>query len=265
MVVDRAYNFWKLLPDSLQGLKAALSTHAWGGPVLDLLARSARSAVNPEQIAKLAGVFSTTLGGLASLFIVVVLGLYFAAEPELYLDGVLHLMPPAHRKKAGQVARKLNHALRWWLAGRLTAMLIIGILVGLSLFLIGPANAFILGALAGFLSFIPNFGPLFAAVPNILVGFAESGLTALSVALTYPVVETLEGYLITPYIERQAVAMPPALLLVAQLVMGLGFGVLGLIFASPMTVATVTLVQMLYVREVLEETVKLPGETMLNL
>jgi predicted PurR-regulated permease PerM len=59
--------------------------------------------------------------------------------------------------------------------------------------------------------------------------------------------------------------MPPALLLIAQLVMGLGFGVLGLMLASPLAVTIMTLIQMLYLRDVLEEPVKLPGETMTNL
>jgi predicted PurR-regulated permease PerM len=265
LLVDRLYELWRQLPDSLHRLRGSLEAHPWGSGVLDSIERNGRSIASPEQLSQIAGIFSTTLGGLGSAFIVIVLGLYFAAEPELYLEGLLHLVPPAHRKKARQVARKLNHALRWWLAGRFTAMFVIGLLIGFSLFLLGLPNAFILGVLSGFLSFIPNFGPLFAAVPGILVGFSESGLMALYVALTYLAVETLEGYLITPFIERQAVAMPPALLLIAQLAMGLSFGVLGLILASPLTVTTMTLIQMLYLRDVLEEPVKLPGETMTNL
>lgn len=265
VLVDRLYELWHQLPQSLQRLRAALQPYPGGSALLDSLARSGKTIANPEQISRIAGIFSTTLGSLGSFFIVVVLGLYFAAEPELYLEGILRLVPPAHRKKARQVARKLNHTLRWWLAGRLAAMFVIGFLVGLSLMLLGLPYAFILGALSGFLSFIPNFGPLFAAAPGILVGFSQSGWMALYVALTYLAMETLEGYLITPYIERQAVAMPPALLLIAQLVMGLGFGVLGLMLASPLAVTIMTLIQMLYLRDVLEEPVKLPGETMTNL
>ncbi len=261
LLANGLYELWHSLPDSPQHLRKSLGVYPWGAELVDGIQRSAKSFFNPEQIAHLAGIFSSTLGALGSLIIVIVLGIYFSAEPEVYLEGGLHLVPPPFRKKAREVARKLSRALRWWLAGRIAAMTVVGTLVWLGLLLLGMAFSFILGMLAGTLSFVPNFGPVAAAVPGLLVAFSQSPSLGFYAALTYLVILTLEGYFITPLMERQAVSIPPALLLVAQLVMGLSFGLLGLMLASPLAVTVMTLVQLLYVRDVLEEPVTLPGET----
>lgn len=108
--------------------------------------------------------------------------------------------------------------------------------------------------MAALLSFIPNIGPILSAVPAILIGLAESATTALYVALLYVGIQTVETYLITPLIQRSAVSMPPALLLVAQLVMG----VLGLLVAAPLTLVVLVLVETLYIQDVLGEPADVP-------
>jgi predicted PurR-regulated permease PerM len=118
--------------------------------------------------------------------------------------------------------------------------------------------AFILGLVAAILDFIPNIGPLIAAIPALMVGLSQDGTTVLYIAILYFVVQILEGYLITPFIEQRVVNLPPALLLITQLVLGAGFGILGLLLASPLAVVIMVLVQMLYMRDVLGEPVKLP-------
>lgn len=260
LIANAFYELWRHLPDSLHRLRATVGSYPWGTAVLDTIERSSKSTFDPAQLSRIAGVFSTALGALGSIVIVIVLGLYFSTEPEIYLEGSLHLVPPAHRQKARQVAQDLGRTLRWWLAGRITAMVLVGLLVWLGLLAIGLPFAFILGVLAGMLSFVPNVGPTIAAVPGILVGFSQSNTMAAYVAVVYLVVLTLEGYFLTPFIQRQAVFLPEALSLIAQLIMGLTFGILGLILASPLTVVIMTLVQIFYVRDVLEEPVKLPGD-----
>jgi predicted PurR-regulated permease PerM len=191
------------------------------------------------------------------MLIVVVLGLYFAADPDKYINGTARLFPREHRDDVFEVFGRLGHALRWWLLGRLAAMLIVGLLTGIGLALWGVPFAFILGLLAAILDFVPNIGPLIAAIPAIMVGMSQGGSTVIFLIVLYLVVQGLEGYLIAPYIQQRTVSMPPALLLTAQLVMGTGLGILGLLLASPLTVVGMVLVQMLNMRNVLGEDVEL--------
>ena len=76
--------------------------------------------------------------------------------------------------------------------------------------------------------------------------------------LLYTALQTVESYLITPLIQRQAVRLPPALILTVQLAMGMALGLLGLLLATPLAVVLLVLVQMLYVEDLLEARIDLP-------
>jgi predicted PurR-regulated permease PerM len=257
-IADGFYQLYRELPGALNRLRNNLGQYAWGPAVLDSLARVSGALTNPDQLSKIAGVFSTAIGALGSLFIVFVLGLYFAADPGTYIDGTARLFPEERRGRVWEAFNRLGQALRWWLIGRLAAMLAVGVMTGVGLAVMGVPFAFILGLVAALLDFIPNIGPLIAAVPAIMVGLSISGWTALYVAILYFVIQALEGYLITPYIQQRVVSLPPALLLIAQLVMGASFGILGLLLAPALMVIVMVLVQMLYMRDVLGQTVELP-------
>jgi predicted PurR-regulated permease PerM len=252
------YQLFRQLPSAPERLRSALEQYEWGPALMDTLSRAGRALTDTKQLAQIAGIFSTAFGALGSTLVVVVLSLYFAADPKPYINGTARLFPQKHRKHVYEAFDRIGHTLRWWLLGRILAMLTVGVLIGIGLAMLDVPFAFILGMVAALLDFVPNIGPLIAAVPAIMVGLSQGGATALYVVGLYFVVQSLEGYLITPYIQQRVVSLPPALLLIAQLVLGAGFGILGLLLASPLAVVVMVLVQMLYVRDVLGEQVELP-------
>jgi predicted PurR-regulated permease PerM len=76
----------------------------------------------------------------------------------------------------------------------------------------------------------------------------------------YTGVQVVESYMVTPTIEGGAVSMPPALLILAGVLLAMLFGILGVLLSTPLTVAIVVLVQALYVQDALGEDVALLGE-----
>lgn len=193
------------------------------------------------------------------MFIVFV-GLYLAISPALYRDGFLRLVPPRHRPRGREVAAALRHALGWWIAGRALSMTVVGVLTLIGLGMLGIPAALPLAIIAGLFSFIPNIGPILSALPALLIGFMQSPTTALYVGLLYLGVQTVESYGITPIIQQRAVSIPPALLMTVQVLFGLLGGIVGLFLATPVTVAVITVIQMLYIRGVLDDDVALLGE-----
>jgi predicted PurR-regulated permease PerM len=108
--------------------------------------------------------------------------------------------------------------------------------------------AFTLALIAGLLNFIPNFGPLIAMIPGVLIALMQGPTTALLVAGLYILVQMLESNVITPQIQKRLINIPPALIIIAQLLMGVLTGGWGLVLAMPLMVIVITVVEQLYVK-----------------
>jgi predicted PurR-regulated permease PerM len=121
------------------------------------------------------------------------------------------------------------------------------------LWLLDVPYALSLAFVAGVLEFVPFLGPILAAVPAIVVAFTIGPDSAMAVALLYLGIQQVEGNLLMPLIQRWAVALPPALGILAVVVFGLLFGTLGVLFATPLMVVVVVLMRKLYVERALGE------------
>lgn len=198
-------------------------------------------------------------GGIADVVVVIVAGIFLAAQPRFYSTGAIKLVPAGKRDLAREAMEESEHALRLWLKGQLIAMTVVGLLTGLGLWALGMPSALALGLLAGLLEFIPFAGPILAAIPAVLLAFAASPDLALWVILLYVAVQQFEGNVLTPLVQQFAVDLPGVILLFALLAFGSLFGALGVILAAPLAVVTFVLVKRLYVIEALHTPTPIPG------
>jgi len=249
------------LPADLSYVESGLRQHAWGRLLMQYLPAGGALVPTPSQlVGHLTGAFSTTLGVLANVALMLVVGVYLALEPGLYLDGAVRMLPPATRRRGSEVLGMLGRALRWWLVGRLAAMTVVGALTVIGLMVVGMPLPLALGLVAGTLSFVPFLGPIVSALPALLIALGQGPMEPAYVIAVYVVVQFLESNFITPIIQERVIALPAALLLVAQITMGAMFGLFGLLLATPLTVAALVLVQMLYIEDVLGERIHVAGE-----
>lgn len=200
---------------------------------------------------RLTGTFSTLFNLLTNAVFVLFIGLFTAADPGGYRDGLVGLVPPGARARAREVLFQVWRALRGWLLGKLLAMVLVGLLTGVGLAVLGMPFALTLGLLAGLFELIPFVGPVLAAVPALLIALTQSPWQILYVALLFLIVQQLEGNLITPLVYKRTVALPPVLTLAAVLVMGTLFGLLGLFVATPLLAAALVIVRTLYQQDML--------------
>jgi predicted PurR-regulated permease PerM len=106
-----------------------------------------------------------------------------------------------------------------------------------------------LGLIAGGLAFIPLLGPTLAFLPAILIASSQGAAAMLWVAGLYAGIQFLEGNFLTPLIQRKMTSIPPVLLITAQAIMGLLFGVFGVALAAPAAVVVMVLVNELYLKD----------------
>jgi predicted PurR-regulated permease PerM len=240
------------------------NTEDWVGRQIEHMRQTAVEFMTSESFFRSAGnvagdVLTAVFGVLGDLLVVAGLGLFFALNPRRYMNGVLKLVPRVRRERAFEVLQEVGGKLQWWFVGQLCSMCTIGVLTFIALTIIGVPMALTLALIAGLANFIPNFGPLIAGTPAVLVALAPEGDGggALNVAragwviLAYVIVQFMEGWVITPFFQAKAVELPPALLVLSQVFLALLLGPLGLIFATPIVVASLVLVRMLYVEDVL--------------
>lgn len=232
-------------PSTIQKARAEISKSPLGQKLLQQ-ATSEQSRKRTSSM--LQGFFTTTFGVLGDIYVVLFLGIFFTAAPRVYVHGFLKLIPPAARPRAQGVTSHLGHTLTKWLKGQLFAMLVVTVLTLVGLLILGVPMAFVLALIAGLLNFIPNFGPLIAMIPAIGVGLMQGPTTALLVAGLYILVQVLESNLITPQIQKRMIDMPPALIIMGQMFMGVLTGGWGLVLATPLVAMLIVVVQELWVK-----------------
>jgi predicted PurR-regulated permease PerM len=189
---------------------------------------------------------------LTALVLLLLTGLFLALNPALYLSGLTRMFAPELRPRVRAALEEVGRVLRGWLFGQFIAMVFVGVVTGVGLWLLGVPLALGLGILSGLLTFIPVVGAVLTVIPALLLGFAQSPATALEVAGLYLGVHVVEGYVIEPYVQSQAIALPPAVALVALVLMTSLFGLAGAALAAPIAAAVLTLTRRAYVEGYLE-------------
>lgn len=239
------------VPRALQTVTDPLQRFSWGRRLLERVRHPGEMIGGGETWSRAGGVISTMLGGIGSLLVIAFVGLFVAFDPRPYVRGILCLVPPSRRARAGEILAQLSRTLQMWMFGKLVAMAVVGVATGLGLALLGIPLALVLALLAAALTFIPNFGPVISAIPALLLAMGQGSMQVLWVAGLYLAIQTCESYVLTPLMQKRMTALPPALTLVAQVVMGALAGGLGLVVATPMTAAALVIVKEGYVRDVL--------------
>ncbi len=199
-----------------------------------------------------ASVASTTVGALSTVALVVIMGIYLAADPDLYRRGLIRLFPLDYRSRLERGLEAAHDGLYRWLLGQFCSMLAVGTMTTVGLWLLGMPLATLLGLIAGVLAFVAFFGPIVSGILAVLLAFTEGPQDALYVAILFLAIQQVEGNILMPLLQRWAVKLPPILGLLSVVVFGILFGVAGVLLATPLIVVCMILTRKLYVEDVLE-------------
>lgn len=252
-LAEQAQRLVESLPNSLEQLRARLQVPDWlWRMAIDVAPRKLPDGLGGQAAGVAVVTAGNALGAIGNAALAAVLALYLAINPDLYRRGLVALFSPALRPNATLLLREIGAALRGWFAAQLVSMLAVGMMSWLGLRALSIPLPEVLGAIAFIMGFVPVIGPIVAAVPALLMAATEGWTSVAYVAVLYAGIQVLEGNLITPMVQARAVDMPPALLVLTQVVLGLLFGLSGLLLAAPITVAVLVLVQQGYVERWLE-------------
>lgn len=238
-----------VIPKSLTETEKYLNQTTWGAFMVRVAKRAMSTTAEGPHITSIA---SAVMDAAGAAVVVIVVGFYAALNPGEYGGGLLRLIPEQQRDKAKEVAHAVIYTLRWWLLGQLVPMIVLGAATMIGLAIMGIPLAFTLGLFTALMIFIPYLGALVSSIPAILVALQRGPRTAIYVAILYLCIHGTEGYFLTPLIQKRAVRLPPIMTILAQLLMWMITGLLGVGLATPLAAVALVLVKMLYLHERVE-------------
>lgn len=246
------------LPGAVDSLKAFLDQMGLGEAVNGALEQGKKSM---SGVISSVGPYMLAVGnGLTNLVLVIFAAIFLAADPDVYRRGFLHLVPEKAINVAEASLGDAWRGLNGWMKGQAVSSVVVAGLTWAGLAVLGVPSAGGLGVIAGLLDVIPMIGPVIAGVPAVLLAFTHSPMTALWTVVLFLLVQQLQGNFLQPMIQKQAVDVPPALLLFSVLAAGMLFGPLGVLLAAPLTIVLFVLTKRIYVRALLGKDVKIDGE-----
>ena len=236
------------LPQAVQTMLDAIRQTQVGGFVIERLG-TVPTQPTTQAMTLVRNGLSGTLGIVVDLFVMLSISVFLALDPGLYRRGLMHLVPLPRRDRVDELLDTLSDGLWRWILATGLSSLIVGIVAGVGMALLGVPLAAALGVIAGLTNIIPNFGPLIAGGIAAIIAFSVSPAIAIATIVLFVVLNQIEGDVVLPLLLKRATNTPPAMTLLAVVIGGLLFGVLGMLLASPLLYVAMTLVMKLYVED----------------
>ena len=182
------------------------------------------------------GTLSTLLrffGGAVSFFLIFILSFYLAVQEKGVEDFLRVVTPLSREAYVVDLWKRVQRKIGYWFQGQIALMVIVGVLVFFGLMLINMKFALTLAIIAALFEIIPIFGPIFAAIPAMFIGFSVSPTLGFMVIGLYLIVQWLENHFIYPVVVNKIVGVPPIVVILAIAIGGELAGLLGVILAVP--------------------------------
>jgi AI-2 transport protein TqsA len=188
--------------------------------------------LNPAVIIKFAGNIFTGFGNLMSnSFIILLVVIFMLLEISIF-ERKLKVINEISLARVNKIVRNLNA----YFGTKALTSFVTGILVSITLAIIGIDFPLLWGFLAFLLNFIPNIGSIIAAVPVILLGLIQSGFpTALAVMIDFLLINIIIGNVIEPRLMGKNLGLSPLIVFISLIFWGWVLGTVGMLLATPLT------------------------------
>lgn len=177
--------------------------------------------------------FIEAITALFDLVLAMIIAYYFINDGEFFKEAVLSLTPRKWRNGIIATGREINAILSNFIQGQLLTALIVGILETIGLIIIKAKYPLILGLVGGIANIIPYFGPILGAIPAVAIALIESPVKAIWTVIVFTIVQQIDNAFISPKIIEGKLGLHPVTTILAVLVGGEFFGILGMLVSVP--------------------------------
>ncbi|HHV28008.1 AI-2E family transporter [Acetivibrio mesophilus] len=179
--------------------------------------------------------FLKSVTGISNIILAMIIAYYIMKDAEFFKKGALSLVPRRWRKEIIGASREINDILSCFIQGQLLTAFIIGVMETIALTIIGVKYSPILGLMGGISNIIPYFGPFIGAIPSVAVALIDSPMKAVWTVLAFLIIQQIDNAFISPKIIEGRIGLHPVTTILAVLVGGEFFGIIGMLVAVPVT------------------------------
>ena len=244
-------------PLIVRGQEFVVDLPAYINTVIEQLNNTGLVAINSEELTstlasrasgflfEARGVLLNVVSGFFTFLIIAVFTFYLLLEKDKIKKNMFYFFPHLPRQRVTAIVHKIDEKLGAWLRGEFVLMLIVGTLTYIGLTILRIEFALPLAVLAGLLEVVPMIGPIISSVPAIIIALVQfnSVLPATGVAALYILVQQLENNLIVPKVMNKAVGVHPLAIILALLIGGSLFGLIGAVLAVPIAATAQVIIE----------------------
>jgi predicted PurR-regulated permease PerM len=196
---------------------------------------------------------SGTIAGVFTTLSTILIAAYLLADGERLKSGVIRLLPRRYRDDAEVLWVDVGDALSRYLGGLIVSLTFQGITSTVILLVLGVPYAILLGIWTTFGAIIPYIGSYIGGIPSTIVAFTVSPTTGILTALGYVLINFIDGNLIAPRVQGQAIRVAPLFIFLAVIAGGQMAGIWGALMAVPILAVVRVVIGFLQERVVVQE------------
>ncbi|TJX68676.1 AI-2E family transporter [Soehngenia saccharolytica] len=183
------------------------------------------------------------LSKAVTLILIPIITFYFLVDKNYFVKKLKEHIPEKYKDDIFTLSHQINDVMNQFIKGRLLMAIFVGTMTAIFLLIMDVQFAIVIGFITAIADIVPYIGPFLGFLPAVILAFFSSPLKALWVAIFFVVIQWVENNILAPKVLGQSIGLHPLTVLLALIIGGGIFGVLGMILAVPVTAIMMILVK----------------------
>jgi predicted PurR-regulated permease PerM len=250
-LISQAESLWAKLPNEFNRFQSYLIQHKLmtHRVTLEEAVQNAPTGSGGNAVGTVLVAISSLIGGIFGLITILILTFYLLIEANTMFEYLVRFVPTGRRADLGIAAREVVRKVSAWLRAQFVLAGVMGVFAAIGLGLMGVPYFYVIALVAAIGETIPIVGPVIGGITAVAVAVTVSPKLALMVGAYFLVLHQLEANILVPKIMERSVGVSPVAVLVALLVGGALWGLVGAILAIPTAAILSVIIEELAVAE----------------
>jgi predicted PurR-regulated permease PerM len=234
-LVGQASSLWERAPVEFNKLQTWLRDHhLMTRPVtLPQAIENAPSGASANAVGTILIAISTVIGGVFGLITILILSFYLLVEASAMFEYLIRFVPAGRRADVSTAARQAVSKVSAWLRAQFVLAGVMGTCAALGMWWMGVPYFYVIALIAAIGETIPVIGPVIGGVVAVAVALTVSAKLAVTVGIYFLILHQLEANVLVPKIMERRVGVSPVAVVIALLIGGELYGLVGAILAIP--------------------------------